>query len=111
MNFDKDEYLRLIKRPETRPVAISMLEWAIESADTRTAFELHKLRTPAVITRMELDNLNKAGFPKDRLTPDGEPEILIMAWKAGAEHAKKYWPEQVANYYDMSAYNLNQEAA
>lgn len=111
MSFEKKEYLRLIKLPETRPVAISMLEWAIESSNLKTAFELHKLRTPAVITRMELENLIKAGFPTDKLTPDGEPEILVRAWKAGAEHAQKFWPQQVADYYDMSTYKLSQEAA
>lgn len=109
MNFDVLRYMGRLKDKSTRSYAIESLEFAIKVSAPAEAFELHKLRTPSVITLMEITHLKKAGFPDDKLTPDGEYEILVLAYKAGEEHAKKYWSKAVADYYDMSAYQLTGE--
>jgi hypothetical protein len=110
MKFDTESYLKQLKDKSTRFYAEQSLEFAIKRAPVEQAIELKKLRTPGTVTRLELEALKAAGFPEDRLTPDGEPEILVKAYKAGAEHARKHWP-QLASYYDMSGYRLSEVAA
>lgn len=110
MNFDVTDYKQKLKNPATRHYAEDALEFAIKRAPIEQAIELKKLRTPGRVIFLELKALKAAGFPEDTLTPDGESEILVKAYKAGAEHAKKYWP-QLADYYDMSGYRLSEVAA
>jgi hypothetical protein len=110
MSFNVDDYKRSLKNPALRLAAEQGLEFAIQRAPIEQAIELKKLRTPGRVVLLELKALKAAGFPEDKLTPDGEPEILVKAYKAGSEHAKKHWP-QLANYYDMSDYRLSEDAA
>jgi len=85
------------------------LEFAIKVAKPEEAFELHKLRYPSKIILMEIAQLKKAGFPVDQKTPDGEYEILVLAYKAGEKHAKKYWSQLLANHYYMGDFQLSGE--
>lgn len=110
MKFDADDYKQKLKNKATRFYAEQSLEFAIKRAPVEQVIELKKLRTPGAVTRLELEALKAAGFPEDTLTPDGEPEILVKAYKAGADHARKHWP-QLASYYDMSGYRLSEVAA
>lgn len=110
MKFDIDDYKAKLRNPKTRHYAEESLEFAIKRAPIEQAIELKKLRTPGVVTKLELLQLKEAGFPEDKLTPDGEFEILVKAYKAGWEHAKKHWPH-LADYYDMSNYRLSEDAA
>lgn len=110
MTFNEKDYKAKLRDPATRYYAEDSLEFAIKRAPIEQAIELKKLRTPGMVTRLELISLKKAGFPEDRLTPDGQFEILVLAYKAGSDHAKKHWPH-LADYYDMSGYKLSGEAA
>lgn len=110
MNFNEADYKEKLRNPKTRHYAEESLEFAIKRAPVEQAIELKKLRTPGRVTQLELDQLKKAGFPRDKLTPDGEFEILVLAYKAGFEHCKKHWPHLIP-IYDVSGYRLSEDAA
>lgn len=106
MKFDSQNYLEMLKDPKTRRYAEDSLEFAIRRASITDAIDLKKLRTPGRVVYLELQNLRKAGFDENEKTPDGECRLLVMAYKAGADHAKKYWSENIAKYYNMDNYAL-----
>jgi len=109
MNFNKSEYINQLNNKQTYQQAVDSLELAIKRADIKDVIQLKKLRTPPEIIKLELDRLVDAGFNPNQLTPQGEPELLVRAWKAGYEHAKKHWGDRWVTHYDMSAYTITED--
>lgn len=102
--FDKDRYLEMVKNKKTRSQAVRDLEDAISKASISDRMELKNLRLPGTVTLLELNQLKAAGFDQNK-KHNGEPVILLLAFKAGAEHAKKHWPE-LADFYSMDDYEI-----
>lgn len=111
MKFDKQQYLERLRDPLWRQIAIDSLEFAIQRAPIEQAIQLKKLRTPAMVARLELKRLRASGFDMDAKNIDGkEFDCLLLACHARWEHAKKHWPH-LAEYYSMTDYPLGEEAA
>lgn len=107
-NYSLSEYREIILKDISDYQAELWLEREIAKAETVKAIELRKQRSPAKILQMEHANLKAAGFDLNKLSPSGEEEALILAYRAAYEQAKKYWPE-LADIYDVKNYKLSPE--